>query len=170
MSKLTPLFALSGLFFLASCATVGNHSVKAAAARPLAVRPLAVAPPPAQVNCGKHGGLVYKLANGAGEICIDAAFFAPSGVACAAPPVGSAPTVYAKLQDGSCVPLIGVPPPGSIAGLVTSQFSKAGLPGEPVSIFYQFFMVGETPVPGSNLCPNPDGTAFVVCSVVPTVP
>jgi hypothetical protein len=92
------------------------------------------------------------------------------GGACTAPPVGSAPTVYAKPADGSCVPLIGMPPPGSIAGIVTATYAESAMAGQPVSLHYQFFIVGETPAPGSNLCPNPDGTLLVPCGPGQTPP
>lgn len=92
------------------------------------------------------------------------------GGPCTAPPVGSVPTVYAKASDGSCLPLIGIPPPGSIASSMTTEQFGEVVAGAPVQVFYEFLIVGLTPTPGSNLCPAPDGLKFQLCQPGQTPP
>lgn len=140
-----------------------------------AIQPQAQTPTPVFRSC-LQGGMLYWDPIVTGQSvpthCLDPVQFLPKpiGGACTAPPVGSAPTIYAKANDGTCLPLIAVPPPGSIAGILTGTYAETAMVGQPVSLHYQFFVVGETPTPGSNLCPNPDGTLLIQCGPGQTPP
>lgn len=136
-------------------------------------------PSPPTVNCA-GGGLVYQSPSGA-KHCVDPAYYLPAsklppppvaltGVPCAAPLVGSPPNVYAGFPDGTCLVLKSIPPPGSIASPIVASSQQVAMADLPVTVFYQFLFSTETPLPGSNLCPDPTGLAFQTCQPGQTPP
>ncbi len=112
-----------------------------------AIHPAAQPGPPVFRSC-LQGGLLYWDPIVTGQTvqthCIDPAQFARvalAGVSCDAPAAGV--TVYAKLNDGSCLPLAAVAAPGGTASAVTAEWGETASNG-PVT-HYQSFFVDVTP-------------------------
>lgn len=129
--------------------TLGLH------AQPTTVTIPPPTPNPPFINC-LAGGLVWMnpLPLGGGPIgyhCIDpkAVSNQPSkpftGIACTPPGTGAA-IPYAKLPDGSCLPIIVVPMAGSTAQIVTASSDTVAQDGSPAFQVIEFFTT-ITPTP-----------------------